>query len=199
MWIPRWWYRDSIGEGFVNFNGVSFLAVGVKAVFFFTGVLFFGGSMASKFDDADRLTDDERTVFMLRAFHHCHDVDWLVCKRLPTFAILIRYLRGQLEATAENVMTLCDVVDYLRSCKDMSISTSITHVGRNSGAFRADGNACCFEFCPVCNSSPSQYQGMSVCNWRMACSRFDREDPGRRRRWTVVAVSHTPRGKNQCG
>ena len=43
--------------------------------------------MASKFDNADRLTDDERTVFMLRAFRHCHDVDWLVCKRLPTFAI----------------------------------------------------------------------------------------------------------------
>ena len=102
--------------------------------------------MASKFDDADRLTDDERTVFSLRAFCYCHDVDWLIAKRLPTFAILIRYLRGQLEATAENVMTLCDVVDYLRSCKDMSISTSILHVGRNSGAFRVGGN--------VCNSSP---------------------------------------------
>ena len=103
--------------------------------------------MASKFDD-------ERTVFTLRAFRYCHDVDWLIAKRLPTFAILIRYLRGQLEATAENVMTLCDVVDYLRSCKDMSISTSILHVGRNSGAFRVDGNGCGFEFCPVCNSSP---------------------------------------------
>ena len=62
--------------------------------------------MASKFDDADRLTDDERTVFTLRAFSHCHDVDWLVGKRVPTFVVMIRYLRGQLEATAENVVTL---------------------------------------------------------------------------------------------
>ena len=110
--------------------------------------------MTSKFDDADRLTDDKRTVFTLQTFCNCHDVDWLIAKRLPTFAILIRYLRGWLEATAENVMTLCDVVDYLRSCKDMSISTSILHVGRNSGAFRMDGNGCGFEFCFVCNSSP---------------------------------------------
>ena len=50
--------------------------------------------MASKFDDADRLTDDQRTVFMLRAFRHCHDVDWLVCKRLPTFTILARAVGG---------------------------------------------------------------------------------------------------------
>ena len=56
-------------------------------------------------------------------------------------------------------MTLCDVVDYLRSCKDMSISTSILHVGRNSGAFRADGNGSGFEFCPVCNSSPVPQEG----------------------------------------
>ena len=110
--------------------------------------------MASKFDDADRLTDDKRTVFTLQTFCDCHDVDWLIAKRLPTFAILIRYLRGQLEATEENVMTLCDVVDYLRTYHDMSISTSILHVEGNSGAFRMDGNGCGFEFCSVCNAFP---------------------------------------------
>ena len=113
--------------------------------------------MASKFDDADRLTDDKRTVFTLRAFRHCHDVDWLVCKRLPTFAILIRYLRGQLEATAENVMTLCDVVDYLRSCKDMSISTSVLHVGRNSGVdLEWTGTAVVSSFAPC--AIPPRYR-----------------------------------------
>ena len=141
-------------EGFVNFNGVSFLAVGIKVVYSLPVCYSLLRSMASKFDDADRLTDDKRTVFTLRAFSYCHDVDWLIAKRLPTFAILIRYLRGQLEATVENVMTLCDVVDYLRTYRDMSISTSILHVEGNSGAFRVEGNECGFEFCSVCNSSP---------------------------------------------
>ena len=104
--------------------------------------------MASTFDDADRLTDDECTVFTLRAFTHCHDVYWLVGKRVPTFVVMIRYLRGQLEATAENVMTLCDVLDYLRTYRDMSISTSILHVEGNSGAFVAR-SGCGFEFCPM--------------------------------------------------
>ena len=146
---------SSIWRGFVTFDGVSFFSGRNKSRLFFTGVLFiFWGSMASKFDDADRLTDDKRTVFTLRAFSYCHDVDWLIAKRLPTFAILIRYLRGRLEATEENVMTLCDVVDYLRTYHDMSISTSILHVEGNSGAFRMGGNGCGFEFCSVCNSSP---------------------------------------------
>ena len=85
--------------------------------------------------------------------NNCHDVDWLVGKRVPTFVVIIRYLRGQLEATEENVVTLCDVLDYLRTYRDMSISTSILHVEGNSGAFVAR-NGCGFEFCPTCNSSP---------------------------------------------
>ena len=90
---------SSIWRGFVTFDGVSFLVEGIKAAYSLPVCYLLLGSMASKFDDADRLTDDKRTVFTLQTFCDCHDVDWLIAKRLPTFAILIRYLRGRLDST----------------------------------------------------------------------------------------------------